>query len=168
MERKLLIERDGTKDDDHEALLVSNSTSLSHVTFAHRSKLWVFAGDLTFSSSVRWESRQDPTRAMKIFWKQMFNLPSSDTLPPVERINLEPKLFDCLQQTLQSSNDLLPASARTFSGWDIGLLERFTPTDIGQSDQCDVSKSEQVRPFRVSTVQEVPISLIPNSSSLLE
>ena len=113
-----------------------------------------------------WESRHDPTRAMKIFWRI---LASSDTLPPVEHISLEPKLFDCLQQTLQCSNNLLPASARTFSGWDIGLLERFTLADIGQTAPYDVlSESEQVRPFRVSTVQEVPISLIPNSSSLLE
>jgi len=98
----------------------------------------------------------------------MFNLPSSDTLLSVERMILEPKLFDCLQQTLQNSNDLLPASARTFSGWDIGLLERFTLMDIGNVQYDVLHESEQVRPFRVSTVQEVPISLIPNSSSLLE
>ena len=99
----------------------------------------------------------------------MFDNPSSDTLPPVERINFKPKLFDCLQQTLQNSNDLLPTSARTFSGWNIGLLERFTLNDIGQSTQYDVlSESDQPRSFRISTVQEVPISLISNGSSLLE
>ena len=99
----------------------------------------------------------------------MLNPPFSDTLPAVERINLAPKLFDCLQKTLQNSKDLLPASARAFGGWDIGLLERFTLADVGQSVQCDaLSTSEQATPLRVSTVQEVPISLISNGSSLME
>ncbi|KAF2088328.1 hypothetical protein K490DRAFT_65005 [Saccharata proteae CBS 121410] len=100
--------------------------------------IWVFTPDLSFSSSVQSSARQDPTRAMKIFWKQIprqqISGATSQSLDKqslsVEELNLPQNAFEALAVALKESAELLPASARRFSDWNVGLLERFQERDI--------------------------------------
>ena len=41
--------------------------------------------------------------------------------------------------SLDESQDVLPATARTFQGWDVGLLERFDVGEevLGEQDGAD-------------------------------
>ena len=62
-------------------------------------QIWLFSLDVLFSSSVRPESRQDPTRAMKVLWKD-----SEEVKAPLPGGTL-----DAASNAI-SAADLLPAS----------------------------------------------------------
>ena len=47
----------------------------------------------------------------------------------MEDVEFPKELYDELEKTLDESQDVLPATARKFQGWDVGLLERF---DVGE------------------------------------
>lgn len=95
--------------------------------------LWIFTPDLSFSSSVpaiHGDPRTDPTRAMKVFWQSIS--PTSDQRESLEQQSFSveevvfPKhVFGKLQEALEDARHLLPASARRFREWEVGLLERF-------------------------------------------
>lgn len=109
---------------------------------------------------------------MKIFWKPLPRASPSQpplTLPSLETLALSPSLFDCLRDSLEESKDLLPASARMFGDWEIGLLERFSYKDVGiEITSPGVSESGGT-PLRLwNTRMEIPIEVIPNSSALME
>ncbi|KAJ9646598.1 hypothetical protein H2199_002647 [Coniosporium tulheliwenetii] len=86
--------------------------------------LWVFTPDLSFSSSKHQEERDDPTRAMKIFWKDAPEKVESSFSS--EELALPSPVFGALRTALRGSAELLPASAREFQDWSVGFLERFT------------------------------------------
>ncbi|KAJ9669333.1 hypothetical protein H2201_000685 [Coniosporium apollinis] len=86
--------------------------------------LWVFTPDLSFSSSKHQEERDDPTRAMKIFWKDAPEEVESSFSS--EELALPSPVFGALRTALRGSAELLPASAREFQDWSVGFLERFT------------------------------------------
>lgn len=92
----------------------------------------MFTPDLSFSSSVRRETRNDPTRAMKVFWQPIRN--AEEVLRKqglsVEELSFPSIVTQVLFDTLRASATLLPASARKFQEWNVGLLERFTDTDL--------------------------------------
>jgi ubiquitin-protein ligase E3 D len=94
----------------------------------------VFTPDLHFSSSVDEDRRNDPTRALKVFWKKApKDLMQGDLLTAqnlsIEDIALPSELFESLETALAESPRLLPASARNFQDWNVALLERF-PQDL--------------------------------------
>ncbi|EON61953.1 hypothetical protein W97_01171 [Coniosporium apollinis CBS 100218] len=88
-----------------------------------RLMLWVFTPDLSFSSSKEQETRNDPTRAMKILWKEAVEKAESSFSS--EELALPSPIFGALRAALGGSAELLPASARKFQNWQVGLLERF-------------------------------------------
>ncbi|KAF2627851.1 hypothetical protein BU25DRAFT_340607 [Macroventuria anomochaeta] len=94
--------------------------------------VWVFTPDLMFSSSIPRPHRTDPTRAVKCFFrKQTWALlqPGEPESATVEDVEFPRELFEELGNSLDESQDVLPATARKFQGWDVGLLERF---DVGE------------------------------------
>jgi hypothetical protein len=98
--------------------------------------LWVFTPDLLFSSSLRspTEVRNDPTRAMKIFYeKKTWALlrPGEVEDASVEDVEFPLELYEELERVLEGSRMVLPESARTFKGWEVGLVKRF---DVGETD----------------------------------
>lgn len=99
--------------------------------------IWVFTPDLMFSSSLQPGTRHDPTRAIKIFFEEK----SYDVAKPgepesanVEDVALPKILFEELGLALRNSQKLLPLNARTFKHWNVGLLERFEPQEVGQGN----------------------------------
>ena len=95
--------------------------------------LWVFTPDLLFSSSTPSSNRHDPTRAMKVFYKKQTWSPPKPGDPEsasVEDVEFPVELFWELQRGLEEGKGLLPAGARGFQGWDVGLLGRFDLEDV--------------------------------------
>lgn len=45
-----------------------------------------------------------------------------------------------MEKTLEESQDVLPATARKFQGWDVGLLERF---DVGEEALGEQGEGEE-------------------------
>lgn len=85
-----------------------------------------------FSSSISRPHRQDPTRAVKCFFKHQTWAPLQPGEPEsatIEDAEFPRELFQELEKDLNESQDVLPATARKFQEWDVGLLERF---DVGE------------------------------------
>ena len=85
-----------------------------------------------FSSSIPRPHRTDPTRAVKCFFKKQTWAPLQPGEPEsatIEDVEFPKGLYDELEKSLDGSQDVLPATARKFQGWDVGLLERF---DVGE------------------------------------
>jgi hypothetical protein len=111
---------------------------------SYTSQLWVFTEDLNFSSSLRNDEREDPTRAMKILWKSIDT--EDDAVAQrgqlsVEQITLPTEIFDSISNSLQRSSALLPSSTKTFNGWQVGLLERFRLRRKPESHDSQVTRS---------------------------
>ena len=88
--------------------------------------------DLMFSSSISRPHRTDPTRAVKCFFKKQIWTPLRPGEPEsatIEDVEFPQELYEQLEKSLDDSQDVLPATARKFQGWDVGLLERF---DVGE------------------------------------
>lgn len=47
----------------------------------------------------------------------------------IEDVEFPQELYEELEKSLDDSQDVLPATARKFQEWDVGLLERF---DVGE------------------------------------
>lgn len=95
--------------------------------------LWLFTPDLLFSSSIPSPSRHDPTRAMKIFYKHQAYTPlrPGDPEPAhIEDVAFPPDLYEELDSALQLSQRVLPATARKWGEWNVGLLERFDGGEV--------------------------------------
>ena len=90
--------------------------------------VWVFTPDLMYSSSVPSPGRQDPTRSIKIFYKKQTWQPLQPGEPEsasVDDVEFPAQLFEELECRLNESQQMLPPTARSFQGWNVGLLERF-------------------------------------------
>jgi hypothetical protein len=90
--------------------------------------VWVFTPDLMYSSSVPSPGRQDPTRSVKIFYKRQTWRPLQPGEPEsasVDDVEFPVQLFGELERGLEESQQMLPPTARSFQGWNVGLLERF-------------------------------------------
>ncbi|KAH7123914.1 ubiquitin-conjugating enzyme E2-binding protein [Dendryphion nanum] len=95
--------------------------------------IWVFTPDLLFSSSIPFETRRDPTRAMKVFFEEKTYNPPKAGEPEsatVEDVAFPKTLFEELGRALKDSQRFLPLDARQFKGWDVGLLERFKVVEV--------------------------------------
>ena len=85
-----------------------------------------------FSSSIPRPHRTDPTRAVKCFFKKQTWAPLQPGEPEsatIEDVEFPRELYEELEKSLDESQDVLPATARKFQGWDVGLLQRF---DVGE------------------------------------
>lgn len=110
--------------------------------------LWVFTPDLLFSSSIPSEGRSDPTRAMKVFYQPQTWSPLKPGEPEsatIEDVEFPEQLFEDLRRTLEESQGLLPATARVFQGWSVGLLERFGIGDVGGDGDKEKGKGKEGR-----------------------
>lgn len=70
---------------------------------------------------------------MKVFYQsQTWSLPApgEPESATTEDISFPQELYEHLKQALKSSQRLLPATARRFQGWEVGLLERFNPREV--------------------------------------
>lgn len=71
-------------------------------------------------------------QAMKVFYQESTDVdellhPDIGTPSPlsVEELELPSMIFDSLSGALIGSNQMLPASARKFNEWHVGLLNRY-------------------------------------------
>lgn len=104
---------------------------------------WVFTPDLLFSSSITRPHRTDPTRAVKCFFKKQRWAPLQPGEPEsatIEDVEFPRELYEEMEKTLEESQDVLPATARKFQGWDVGLLERF---DVGEEALGEQGEGEE-------------------------
>jgi hypothetical protein len=102
--------------------------------------IWVFTPDLMYSSSVPSPGRQDPTRSVKIFYKKQTWQPLQPGEPEsasVDDVEFPTQLFHELERGLKESQQMLPPTARSFQGWNVGLLERF---DVGLQSSAEHSR----------------------------
>lgn len=94
--------------------------------------VWLFAPDLTISSSAT--STPQPRRVAKVMWKRGKAVPAQDLLnqQSLSEGELELSLpeMEALQACLLRSLELMPVPARTFLDWNVGLLGRFSSTDL--------------------------------------
>ena len=49
----------------------------------------------------------------------------------VEDVEFPSELYEELERVLEGNRMVLPESARTFKGWEVGLIERF---DVGETN----------------------------------
>jgi hypothetical protein len=111
--------------------------------------VWVFTPDLLFSSSIPVTGRNDPTRAMKVFYQQKTWQPLEPGEPEsasIEDVEFPEELFCELRNILGESQRVLPPTARKFQGWEVGLLERFEVRDLrlAQLSEHNNSTSNEV------------------------
>jgi hypothetical protein len=64
---------------------------------------------------------------MKVFWQPAASSENSSEQQSfsVEEVAFPTPMYRALGEALRESGELLPASARKFQGWNVGLLERF-------------------------------------------
>jgi hypothetical protein len=66
---------------------------------------------------------------MKILWNRIDgadNVEAQRGQLSIEQITLPMHVFDSVGVSLSKSSELLPSSTKTFNGWQVGLLERFS------------------------------------------
>ncbi|KAJ5116435.1 hypothetical protein N7456_000783 [Penicillium angulare] len=97
--------------------------------------LWVFNPDLRYSTSSHGRSI-NAQRAMKVFFQTTEDIDSiltrdTDLSSPLsmEELELPPMVLQTLTNALLKSHGMLPLSARTFTEWKIGLLNRYSRDD---------------------------------------
>lgn len=58
----------------------------------------------------------------------------------IEDVEFPLELYEDLQKSLYESQNIIPATARKFQGWDVGLLERF---DVGEEVLGDEAEGDK-------------------------
>ncbi|OOQ90671.1 hypothetical protein PEBR_03171 [Penicillium brasilianum] len=94
--------------------------------------LWVFNPDLRYSNSSSGHSI-NAQQAMKVFFRETLEIdkllaPEIGNPSPlsVEELELPSMVYQAISEALQSSNQMLPPTARQFNEWQVGLLSRFS------------------------------------------
>ncbi|KAL9013324.1 MAG: hypothetical protein Q9180_009020 [Flavoplaca navasiana] len=85
--------------------------------------VWIFTPNMYFSSTL---VPQSPKQVMKLYYKTVHNpeeLLEQQSLK-IDELQLPTEVFQDLYSDIRSSTQLLPAPARTFQEWAVGLLER--------------------------------------------
>lgn len=112
---------------------------------------WIFNPDIYYSSSKRGATVH---RAMKVFYKEIDDPlkmldENSSTL---EELALPTTELASLRNTLEDTKAILPASARTFQEWQVGLIDRHeaNPSGFGAMDQNALNhKSDGIELFNL-------------------
>lgn len=112
---------------------------------------WIFNPDVYYSSSKRGAVVH---RAMKIFYKEVEHPLQllDDHSTTLEDLELPETEFVALKRTLEEIQDILPASARTFQDWQVGLIDRHeaTPSGLGAMDNNVLNrKAENIELFKL-------------------
>lgn len=93
-------------------------------------KVWVFAPDLTVSSSMR----AGVLRVAKVLWDYCEYTGTSDGMnhesPGTDEIELSAHELVELDKLLKEGAFILPESARKFQEWRVALLEKFSVEDL--------------------------------------
>ena len=104
--------------------------------------LWVFTPSIRYTSS----SLPNPAETVKHALKAFYQHPTTsaqkmlDANPTsLEELYLPGPILQHLDSVLSNSSNMLPASARKFQTWDVGLLERFDLLSANES-MMDVTK----------------------------
>jgi ubiquitin-protein ligase E3 D len=112
---------------------------------------WIFNPDVYYSSSKRGATVH---RAMKIFYKEVEDplklLDEHSTT--LEELALPKTEFMSLKRTLEEIREILPASARTFQEWQVGLIDRHeaSPSGLGAMDNNVLNrKAENIELFKL-------------------
>ncbi|KAK2812034.1 hypothetical protein FQN50_001743 [Emmonsiellopsis sp. PD_5] len=100
--------------------------------------LWVFNPDMRYSSSSSTRSPGDgdgvvtAQRAMKVFYQAVPDIQAMlnperglPSLAALEELSLPESIYDSMKLALERSNTMLPAPARRFAEWQVGLLSRY-------------------------------------------
>ncbi|KAI7345813.1 hypothetical protein KC354_g14529 [Hortaea werneckii] len=92
-------------------------------------QIWLFATDLMISSSA--SQTPEPLPVLKIFYKQI-NVPAEESTGRLDaqalsegELELPRHEWELLNDLLERSAGLLPARARGFQDWKVGVLRRF-------------------------------------------
>ncbi|KAK5712477.1 hypothetical protein LTR15_012057 [Elasticomyces elasticus] len=98
----------------------------------HVMRLWVFAPDLTVSSSAA--DSPEGTRVVKVLYRNGVpgDVARSESMGGSEgELELSQAEWHELRSLLERSAGLLPEKARAFQQWSVALLRRFVHEDIG-------------------------------------
>jgi hypothetical protein len=92
--------------------------------------LWALNPNVTYTSSYTEGKRE----AMKILY-QSIDVEEAEKMAEsmtsdVQDITLPKAVIGTALETLESSNSYLPAKDRTFRGWKVGLLSRWSQSDL--------------------------------------
>jgi hypothetical protein len=135
-------------------------------------QLWLFTPDLCFSSSYQPSSssqqRKDPTRAIKAYHKPLSD-PSgflNKNSTSYEHLLFPSSLYIALLEALETSKQLLPAVARKFQDWDVGILERFDASDMGFVDIFEPGDDEENKVVSQEDFEKM-VQSIPGSEGLV-
>lgn len=80
---------------------------------------------------------------MKCFFKKQAWAPLQPGEPEsatIEDVEFPHELYEELHKSLYESQNIIPATARKFQGWDVGVLERF---DVGEEVLGEQDEGEQ-------------------------
>lgn len=112
---------------------------------------WIFNPDVYYSSSKRGATVH---RAMKIFYQEVDQplklLDENST--SLEELALPKTEMRSLKTLLNEVKEILPASARTFQEWQVGLIDRHeaNPSGLGAMDQNALNhQSEEIELFKL-------------------
>ncbi|RMY27226.1 hypothetical protein D0865_16067 [Hortaea werneckii] len=93
-------------------------------------QIWLFATDLMISSSA--SPIPEPLPVLKILYKRV-DIPAGESTGRLDaqalsegELELPAHQWEFLDDLLEGSEGLLPARARGFQGWRVGVLRRFT------------------------------------------
>ncbi|KAH7030967.1 ubiquitin-conjugating enzyme E2-binding protein [Microdochium trichocladiopsis] len=115
-----------------KSILMPIKTSPSTTTSHKLLHVWLFNGNIKFSSSVAGETGSvsgGPQAAVKVLFKlvseaeadKLLHALTSDT----QDISLPADAIETTSELLQESNGYLPPSERTFKEWSVGLVSRW-------------------------------------------
>ena len=98
-------------------------------------QLWLFATDLTVSSST--SDKLEPLHVVKMMYRDAAE--DSDVSGRLNAVALSEGEVELprdelreLKDKLEKSAALLPQKARVFQDWRVGLLRRFTESDVAR------------------------------------
>ncbi|KAL8952956.1 MAG: hypothetical protein Q9222_001175 [Ikaeria aurantiellina] len=85
--------------------------------------IWIFIPNMYFSSTLL---PQSPKQAMKLYYKPQPNPTAllEQQSSKIDELQLPDNVINTLHSDLRTSTQLLPAPARKFQDWHVGLLER--------------------------------------------
>ena len=91
---------------------------------------------------------------MKVFYKEIDDALKmlDENSTTLEELALPDSELTSLKETLTGTADILPASARTFQEWQVGLIDRYeaNPSGLGAMDQNALNrKTDEIELFKL-------------------
>lgn len=100
--------------------------STRHIQSKSLLNIWVFNGNITFSST---EEANSPVKAVKVLYRFVSQEEADKTLESMtsdaQDIALPADAINGVVAILAKSNSLIPESDRHFKEWTVGLIEKW-------------------------------------------